>query len=79
MGECPGVGVYVERGVVNKLTSMLDDEKRPPACPNCGKPMHLDRLAASVLGYPELRTYTCPSCWGDVAVLPDAASREDDR
>jgi len=51
------------------LTS--EDDKRRPTCPTCGNPMHLDRVAASVLRYPELRTYTCPSCWGEVVVLPD--------
>lgn len=38
--------------------------------------MHRDRLAASVLGYPERHTYACSSCWGDVVVLSD---NKDDR
>ena len=50
---------------------MPENETSPPACPKCGKPLRLDRVAASVLSYPELRTYTCPSCWGEVVVLPD--------
>jgi hypothetical protein len=33
--------------------------------------MHLDGAAATVLGFPDLKTYSCPSCWGEVVVLPD--------
>jgi hypothetical protein len=33
--------------------------------------MHLDRFAASVLGYDDLRTYSCPACWAEVVELPD--------
>jgi hypothetical protein len=33
--------------------------------------MHLDRVAASVLGFDDLRTYSCPRCWAEVVELPD--------
>src|SRR5689334_5037104 len=31
----------------------------------------MDRAAASVLGFDDLRTCTCPACWAEVVELPD--------
>ncbi len=33
-----------------------------PACPNCGRPMHLARTTPGKAGLPDLRTYGCGEC-----------------
>jgi len=33
-----------------------------PACPNCGRSMHLSRTAPVASGRSELRTYRCGEC-----------------
>jgi predicted RNA-binding Zn-ribbon protein involved in translation (DUF1610 family) len=33
-----------------------------PACPNCGRSMHLTRTTSRTGGLPELRTYGCGEC-----------------
>jgi len=33
-----------------------------PACPNCGRPMHLARTTPGTAGLPELCTYGCGEC-----------------
>jgi len=33
-----------------------------PACPNCGRPMHLTRSMPRAAGAPDLPTYKCGEC-----------------
>jgi hypothetical protein len=33
-----------------------------PACPNCGRSMHLTRIAPRASGLPDLKTYNCGEC-----------------
>jgi len=39
-----------------------DQVKLRPACPNCGRPMHLTRSTPRAGGLPELLTYGCGEC-----------------
>jgi hypothetical protein len=41
---------------------VLDWATSPPLCPNCGRPMHLDRVALQTGGQSEL-TFKCGECW----------------
>jgi len=40
-----------------------------PLCPNCGRPMHLDRITPRTGGLPDLRSYKCGECglWANQA------------
>jgi len=33
-----------------------------PLCPNCGRPMHLDRITPRTGGLPGLHSYKCGEC-----------------
>jgi hypothetical protein len=33
-----------------------------PACPNCGRPMHLTRVTPATGAAPDLRTFGCGEC-----------------
>jgi hypothetical protein len=33
-----------------------------PACPNCGRSMHLSRITAATDALPDLRTFRCGEC-----------------
>jgi len=39
-----------------------DRIKHRPACPNCGRPMHLIRTTPRAGGLSDLRTYSCGEC-----------------
>lgn len=42
-----------------------------PACPNCGRPMHLVRVAPRPEGLTELRVYRCGECGVSLAEAAD--------
>ena len=44
-----------------------------PACPNCGRPMHVARLTPGTNGLPDLGTFRCGEC--GVWVTEPAADR----
>jgi hypothetical protein len=46
-----------------------------PACPNCGRPMHLARITSQAGGLPDVRTYGCGECgvWATKAAGDDQA------
>jgi hypothetical protein len=33
-----------------------------PACPNCGRPMHVARMTPGTKGLPDLGTFRCGEC-----------------
>ncbi len=43
-----------------------------PACPNCGRPMHLARIAPRTEGLSDVRIYRCGEC--GVSLTETAAS-----
>ncbi len=45
-----------------------------PACPNCGRSMHLARIAPRPEGLTELRVYRCGECGVSVAEAADDRS-----
>jgi len=40
----------------------MDTIGKRPACPSCGRPMHLTRVIPGIGGLPELRVYSCKQC-----------------
>jgi hypothetical protein len=42
-----------------------------PACPNCGRPMHLARTAPRAEGLTDLRVYRCGECGVSLAEAAD--------
>jgi len=55
------------------MRDSLQPSERPvvsrPLCPNCGRPMHLDRVTPRTGGLPELRSFKCGECglWANEA------------
>ena len=47
--------------VTRELTRPLPGQFRP-ACPNCGRPMHITRVTPATEDLAELRTYSCGEC-----------------
>lgn len=46
-------------------------EETRPACPSCGKPMHLARTIPGIGGLPELRVYSCRQCGVSITEAED--------
>jgi hypothetical protein len=49
-----------------------------PACPNCGRTMHLARSTPRAGGLPDLRTFSCGECgvWATEAAHDQADARD---
>jgi transposase-like protein len=45
-----------------------------PACPNCGRSMHLARMAPRSEGVAELRVYRCGECGVSLSEAADEAT-----
>ena len=45
-----------------------------PACPSCGRPMHLARTIPPRSGQPGVRTYICKSCGVSLMEAADTAT-----
>jgi hypothetical protein len=46
----------------NSLRPSGDPITAGPGCPNCGRSMHLARIAPRTEGLPDLRVYRCGEC-----------------
>jgi hypothetical protein len=48
-----------------------------PACPSCGRALHLSRITPGTGGLADLRTYACRTCGVWVTEADDRTRRQD--
>jgi hypothetical protein len=61
-GEVASMSTMASEAMQQVGDPIRDRIKDRPACPNCGRPMHLTRTTPRASGLSDVRTYNCGEC-----------------